>query len=353
MLSTREARLPALLFTTLFGVACGDGAAGPIPPELGPGTEWGGGDWPSLISPALDEDVIIGDPVPKVTVPYDGDFKPLLNAVQGQDWLIRITRPETLCDTQVDKYPTGSHWSYELPVYNYFFDPCVGYYDSELKNYDASWQLTDNHRFKLMQNGQWLGRHQVPHHHFTSDNHYDVDRWFTLPAQPDLYMSMVHAWVVGAGADSDRIFVEGAVTIEHRVQSGVEITDTKTFTETTGWSAGIDIKGISASLSQTFEKQSSHTVSLETQTETIETKVYEVPANERWRFIQLYGVDRYLFTDANGDRWDSETLRIRSLGNVDNKTRNVLMIVKYRGGSNALYATEVLEVLDNGRIVRR
>ena len=138
---------------------------------------------------------------------------------------------------------------------------------------------------------------------------------------------------------------------EHRVLSGVEITHTETFTKTTGWSAGIAIEGISAGLSQTFENSSSHTVSLETESETTETKVYDVPANERWRFIQLYGLDRYLFTDAQGNAWSSPTLGIRSLGRIDNKVRNVLMVVKYRGTATAAYAAQLLETLPNGIVV--
>lgn len=316
-----------------------------IAPDIyAPGTEWGGGDWPTLVAPALSQDVIIGDPVPRVTVPYDGDFQPLLNAVQGQGWHLRITRPETLCDTRVSKYPTGLHWSYALPTFTYFFDPCFGYYDSELKDFDVSWPLTINYRLLLMQNGFWLtGDLYLPRYWYIGGNSYYVDRWFKLPAQPDLHLSMVHAWVVREGADGDRIFVEGPVTIEHQVVSGVNLSSTETFTTTTAWSAGIDVKGISASLSQTFERSSSHTVSLDTESTTTETKYYDVATNERWRFIQLYGVDRYLFTDVDGNSWTSPYLVPKSLGSVDNKVRNVLMIVKYRGGSSTPFAVEVIE----------
>ena len=57
----------------------------------------GGGDWPSLKSPSFGDNVIIGAGIPTVTAEYKTDFYPTLTAVRGNDWFIKIIRPEAIC----------------------------------------------------------------------------------------------------------------------------------------------------------------------------------------------------------------------------------------------------------------
>lgn len=311
-----------------------------------PGKEWGGGDWPSLRSPSFGENVIIGAGVPTVTAEYKSDFKPTLTAIRGNDWFLKITRPEAICTESDYHQTTGLNWSYELPklTYHFNFGPFCFVYNSTLTDYDVSWPLTETKSLLLMQNGTWILPHSLPQLSRTvSGNGYKIDRSFILSAQPKLYLSMVRCWVQGTGSDGDRTFPEGVITITQRIKNGVAKSTTEEFVKTTNLSAGIDIKGISAGLNLTFQNTTSHTASFDEETETTETREYNVPANEQWRYIQIYGVERYIFTTSLGEAWTSPDLIANYLGNIDNSVRNVLVIVKYKMGSKKPYSSEFIE----------
>ena len=349
---THRRLLSCVLLAGLLALPLGCGEDDPAGPtkededSFPPGTEWGGGDWPSLISPAFDQNVAFGAGVPTVTAEYQEAFTPTLTAVQGYHWILRITRPETLCDAWYQWETAPLYWSHELPRFDYHFNfhwSCL-VSNSSLTNYDVSWPLTDTHKFTLMQNGQWIFDHSVPQAAaLEGGNWYYISRRFTLPAQPTLYLSVMRCWVQASGADADRTFPEGPITITHRQKSGVKLATTTTFTETVGWNVGINIEGICAGLNQTFQTETSHTASFENEVEIVETREYDVPENEQWRYIQLYGVERYCFTDAAGNDWSSPNLVPKNLGNIDNAVRNVLMIVKYKGASKIPYSSEYIE----------
>lgn len=313
-----------------------------------PGREWGGGDWPSLISPAFGENVIIGDPIPTVTAEYKSDFHPTLTAVQGKDWYLKIRRPEALCEAWYAWQTYGLNWSYELPKLTYHFNfswTCFNS-NSTLTNYDVSWPTTETHDFLFMQNGTWIPSQSLPTiTRSVGGNDYKIERSFQLPTQPKLYLSMVRCWVQGTGSDADRTFPEGHITITQTIKNGVSRSTTTEFVKTTNLSAGIDIKGISASLNVTFTNSTTYTATFEQETETTETREYDVPANEQWRYIQLYGVERYVFTDSSGNNWKSPNLIENYLGRIDNSVRNVLMIVKYKMNGKMPYASEIIEIL--------
>ena len=311
-----------------------------------PGKEWGGGDWPSLKSPSFGDNIIIGAGIPTVTAEYKTDFHPTLTAVRGTDWYIKIIRPEALCTAWYSWQTYGPNWSYELPrfTYHFNFDWTCFNSNSTLTNYDVSWPLTETKSFMLMQNGTWILPQSCPSiRRSVGGNNYDIIRNFTLPTQPKLYLSMVRVWVQGIGSDADRTFPEGPITITQRIKNGVSKSTTEEFVKTTGWSAGIDIKGICAGLNQTFQNSTSHTATFDQETETTETREYNVPANEQWRYIQIYGVERYVFTNSLGEIWTSPDLIANYLGDIDNSVRNVLMIVKYKAGSNKPYSSEFIE----------
>jgi hypothetical protein len=349
----RRNRLLSLVLVAglmVLSIGCGeDDPAGPTnddDDDYPPGTQWGGGDWPSLISPTFGQNVTIGADVPTVTALYQENFTPTLTAVRGDHWILKITRPESLCDAWSQWETFGLYWSYALPRFDYHFnfDWICFVSNSTLTNYDVSWPMTETQKFTLMQNGQWVASQALPQiSRSEGGNTYRINRSFTLPTQPPLYLSVLRCWVQGSGPDADRTFPEGPITITHRQKSGVKLATTTTFTETVGWSAGINIEGICAGLNQTFETSTSHTASFESEVEITETREYDVPENEQWRYIQLYGVERYCFTDAAGATWTSPYLIPKNLGTIDNAVRNVLMVVKYRGASKAPYSSEFIE----------
>jgi hypothetical protein len=97
-------------------------------------------------------------------------------------------------------------------------------------------------------------------------------------------------------------------------------------------------------LNATFSTTTSHTVNLTEIEETTETRYYNVPANEQWRYITIYGVERYKFTDISGNNWTSDYLDFNYLGSVDNNVRTFLMIVKYNAGSDIPYSSDLIEI---------
>ena len=336
-----------LYFVSMFSGCSEEDPVSPAEEDAyAPGKEWGGGDWPSLKAPSFGNNVIIGAGIPTVTAEYKTDFYPTLTAVRGNDWYIKIIRPESICTAWHSFQTYGPNWSYELPKFTYHFNfdwTCFNS-NSTLTNYDVSWPTTETKSFLLMQNGTWILPHSLPNiRRSVGGNNYDIIRSFTLPAQPKLYLSMVRVWVQGIGSDADRTFPEGAITITQRIKNGVSRSTTEEFVKTTNLNAGIDIKGISASLNITFQNSTSHTATFDQETETTETREYNVPANEQWRYIQIYGVERYLFTNSLGDVWTSPELIANYLGNINNSVRNVLMIVKYKMGSKIPYSSEFIE----------
>ena len=336
---------------------CGDDdPVKPPPPEdhsNDPGIEWGGGDWPSVMSPEFNDNVILGDGVPAITAMYQSKFTPTLSAVRGTAWYIKITRPEAVCTAWYSWSLVGSDWSYEIPnmTYKFNFNWSCFVSNSTLTDYDVCWPLTETKQLTLMENGQWITAQTLPtYSKNVGGNGYRIERKFTLPSQPALHLSMVRHWVQGSGPSGDRTFVEGPVKIEITERTGVNESHTTTFTKTMGASAGLDVKGISLGLNASFQNVTTHTVALEKEVEVKETRDYDVPAGEQWRYIQLYGVERYVFSNSEGAHWVSPTLQATNLGSVDNAVRNVLMIVKYKGGFGRPHASEFIE---NGKVVYR
>jgi hypothetical protein len=248
-----------------------------------------------------------------------------------------------------------TYWAYEIPVMKYKFtwpsfpSVCFLYSNSEIyKGGEHFWPVTHTRTFTLMSNGSWINTPL----YFTNSNQnwggntYKVVVRFALPYQPDLYISMVRTWVVGQNENDDVIRTEGETEVSIRKLSGVEVSDTYTFTETWDMSAGVDIKGISAGLNATFSSTTGHSVTLNEIVETTETRFYNIPANEQWRYITIFGVERYKFTDSAGNDWTSDYLDCKYLGNIDNNVRTFLMIVKYNTGSDKPYSTDLVEITD-------
>lgn len=320
-----------------------------------PGYVWPAGDYPSLTAPAqLTDNVTIGHPIRAYTAINNGKFKPKLNALYNENWVVRIYRTESaLCELWYQwTFGTG-YWSHEIPVKRYEFDwpsfpfDCFWHTDSYVdKGGQDFWPTTQTKSYLLMENGTWYTTTMdfwLNNQSWKGDS-YDVWVRFTPHTQPDLYISMVRTWVVGQKADDDVIRTEGEAEVTVNRLRGVEISNTNEFTETWSMAAGVNIEGISASLNATFSSSTSHTVTLSEIEETTETRYFNVPSNEQWRYITIYGVERYLFTDIDGNAWTSDYLDCNYLGMIDNNVRTFLMIVKYNAGTSKPYSTELVDV---------
>ena len=356
--------LPIFILVYLFIMSSGCSDDEPTTPEpdeksdaYPPGYVWQAGDYPSLTAPVqITDNVIIGEPVRAFTVLNKGKFKPKLNAVNSNSWVVRIYREESaLCELWYQWSFYTNYWSHSIPVKRYEFDwpsfpyDCWWHSDSFVdKGGQDFWPTTQTRSFLLMENGSWYTttfEFWLNNQSWKGDS-YDVWVRFNQPSHPDLYVSMVRTWVVGQKADDDVVRTEGHAEVTVHKLRGVDISNTNEFTETWGLSAGIDVKGISAGLNATFSSSSSHTVNLSEIEETTEIRDYNVPANEQWRYITIYGVERYLFTDANGYAWSSEYLDCNYLGVVDNNVRTFLMIVKYNSGTDRPYSKELIEIVN-------
>ena len=198
-----------------------------------------------------------------------------------------------------------------------------------------------------MSNGYWVTARQnfsVSTSGWSSSHDYTCKIWYDPPSQPDLYISMVRTWVVGKEADDDVIRTEGETDITMRTLTGVQVSNTKSFTETWGMSGTVTIDAISLGLTATFSTTTSQTITLTNIKEKTVVNHYKVPANEQWRYITIYGIEKYIFTDENGNAWTSSNLLFNYLGSVDNNVRTFLMIVKYKAGSDKPYSSEFIDV---------
>ncbi len=312
--------------------------------DFPPGYEWGGGDWPSLKSPEFGQEPIFGSPVPAVTAIFQGNFLPRLTNLQGNAWTIQIKWVGGIfgsCQlTETKNYEI--YWSCSLPTTEWRF---TSLFCDNTFNSPICWEPGSVHKFELVKNGAWLLQHDNEDKDTIEigDNTYYITRNFTLAEQPDVYLTMSRNWVKGSGTSDDVTRSEGHTSITVTHLSGVIRESTTEMGVTLGLDVGYTTGGLGASISATFEYSTSHSVTFEDQLKIEETREYDIPANERWRMITVYGVERYYFSDASGNNWESDALACKTLGQVDNTTRTVLMLVKYISGSSKPYSTEFIE----------
>lgn len=311
---------------------------------------WPAGDYPSLVAPDFNDSPVIGLPILTLTAKHVGDFSPKIKAIEGENWKGDITRIEGwYCNDEKVSFDFSPDklWSSGLPIRNYYFDYVFPELcdDSELKNYDISWPETSPKRFKLMEYGNWITDEMVvKNDDYVGDYHYRITRKFNqIIPQPELYMSLHRDWIYESGTDVVQSG-EGNREIITYSKTGVVETQMTKITETLELGAEASYGGVSASINQTFSNESTDQIEF-SQIDSKEIKeYYMIPANETWRFITLYGVERYSFTDSNGNEWVSPNLVTDELGFIEDHVRTFVMIVKYKSTSVSAFASELIEI---------
>jgi hypothetical protein len=327
-----------------------------------PGHVWKAGDYPSLTAPAEMDNVGIGEPVFVKSAKHAGTFKPTIKAVKGNNWVVKITRRESaLCETWYQWTFPSEYWSNEIPVKKYEFKwpsfpwDCYWHNNSSLNlGGQHLWPKTEVKTLTLMMNGEWYPSITLPSFgkRWSGDD-YDVSLKFNLGAQPDLYIGKVRTWVVYPGDEYDQYELEGTYTIKTIHKTGASITNSSTFSTTLGLGASVPIKGITVDINKSWTNTYGESITVSEESSIEKTKTFTVPAGERWRFITVYGVERYSFTTKEGTSWAEESgyFELQSLGNFDNIVRTFLMVVKYRDGSVKAYSSDLIDVstMDNVR----
>lgn len=344
----------ALFFTVILVIvvfACKKDKEEAFPP----GHVWIAGDYPSLTAPLNEMDNVgIGEPVFVKSAKHVGTFKPTINAVKSIKWVVKITRTESaMCETWYQWTFNSEYWSYSIPEKKYKFEwpsfpyDCSWQNDSYLnKGGQDFWPKTEVKTLSLMQNGTWYTTITCPSFNkywSGKGNDYSVSLKFDLPTQPDLYIGKVRTWVVFPGSEYDEYELEGTYSIKTIHKTGVSKTNSSTFSTTLGLSASVPIQSITLDINKSWTKTYGESITVTEETSEEKTKTFTVPEGERWRFITIYGVERYTFTTSEGTAWTSDYLDLQSLGNFDNIIRTFLMVVKYKEGSVKSYSSDLID----------
>ena len=332
--------------------ACSSDDSGDDPPApeysddaFPPGYVWTEADYPSLTAPlSINEDVGKGSPILKVTELHKGDFHVTATRVFA-DWHTRAVRNPTGCGSEEHEWHKYDFWSDEVPncIATFYNGLCT---NRDL-NYDPGWSNTTEKKFKFVDHGVKNLKIVTPSFNYnpSSGGEFLIYKNFEIKDSnwTDVYLSMERDWIVG----DDITRMEGEATVEIYKKVGVSQINTTEFTETLGLDLGVEIEGISAEINQTFTTTSTQTSAFTTEDSIKEVRHYNIPPNEQWRYITLYGIERFKFTNANGVDWTSTSLVINPLGMVENKKKTFLMIVKYTANSNKIISNELFEIGDN------
>ena len=308
-----------------------------------PGYVWAASDYPSLTAPiSINTNIGIGPPILTVTKIYKGDFNVTATAVKA-DWSARIVRDPSWCGSEEHSWDYYNEWSYLLPncQATYYNGTCT---NKDL-NYNIGWGQTVEKYFKFVDHGIWQYLFVTPSYNINNNGEeFLVYKQFELIQDdwPELYLSMERDWIKGP----EDIRSEGKADVTISKVTGVEQSTTSAFTNTLGLTAGVELEGISASINQTFTTSGSETNTFYTIDTKTETLYYNIPANELWRYITLYGVERFKFTQLNGEDWSSTSLVANPFGNVENKVKTFLMIVKYNATNKKAISSELIEIGD-------
>ncbi len=118
-----------------------------------------------------------------------------------------------------------------------------------------------------------------------------------------------------------------------------------TIGETLSLGASASFYGVSTSIEKTFSSETTNSIEFSTEITNTTKSTYTIPANETWRFMTLYGVERYLFTDSDGNDWSSTNLELaQGLGFIENKVRTHLMVAKFRNNQSLAYSVEFVDM---------
>ena len=342
-----SASITLLAFFMFLFIGCSKDDANDESDAFSPGYTWPEGDYPSLTAPEFNDAPTIGDPVLTLTAKHAGEFSPLLLQYLGKNWHGNVNYNQVLCDDDTRNWSAdGELWNTELPSQHLYFDLSwlCGDEDFTYNANDFGWDIS--RRFLLMEEGEW------------SSSEFEYEAVIATPGEittlrtkfnqvltgyPDLHMSIHRDWIYEYGTDVIRSG-EGTREITTETKTGVVDTQISTISETLQLGAEVSYGPVSASINQTFSSETTNQIEFSEFTTKTITETYIIPADETWRFITLYGVERYSFTDINGDQWGSPNLVTEELGYIEDHVRTFLMIVKYKSTSVSPINSELIEL---------
>ena len=326
-------------------------APDPTPIGYQPGDVIPAGDYPSITFPNKNQFVqqLIGAPVYGGSHLYNGEFHVIINRAQSDNWHLKGYRPNTTLCTWGNRniYPNGTFWSNALPTVTFSWNSAWPTCNSQSKTVNLSWdeaKVPLGHSKitrKLLDGQEW---EPVIVGNIQKIGDYTYTSLYSLPdTPPKVYISFDRDWKVA----NDDTYSQGSRTHLNTTFVGFETTEINEFTTTLGIEVEAEydnsLASIKTTLNAEWENQitNSHTWT----EESFEQKEHNftVPQGEEWRYIKLQGNVKYYFSDENGDKWESEYLKIGNfpiLTGIDNTTKEYLM--KYKSGVNKAYSVELI-----------
>jgi hypothetical protein len=308
---------------------------------LNPGDVIPADHFPSLRAPLnITSSPLIGDPVLAEMVSYNGDFSPSVRQYLGTDMHGTVKRKAqgVLCSDITRSWNAGDgpYWSYGFPTQHVYFDAgglCTDNNTQIYSNEDGGtifmWDYNSPRRYNLRESGGWKEGEFLFSKTKSEDGytHEFKSYWKQVLGHPDLYLSLYRDWVV---TDDFTRSGEGTFSVEITKITGVEETDVSTFSSTLSLGVTAEYGPVSATVNSTFNWSSSNSVTFYQQTTETTSNDYAIPAGETWRFITFHGVERYSFTDSDGNDWESPNLELAGeLGVLEDYVSEYVMIVRY------------------------
>ena len=239
------------------------------------------------------------------------------------------------CSNPSASWYDSNSWTDAIASSTHTFNPTGTLCTANTSTLSGSWWKWTNpnaNNYKFMEDGKWEEYIQEAKY-FTSG--YDYYRSTTAYIyELDIYMSMHRMWKM----HSDKFFT-GPYTYKFSKTSYNGISSSTT--EISSWSvtAGIEgplAAGVTGSLSATYGETNITSEIIGEYTITTDSMDYDIPAGERWRFITLHGVERYTFTDSEGNPWELNDdvksvyeFNQEPFGSIDNLTSSLHLIIKY------------------------
>ncbi len=332
----------ALVMFVLVGCSKDDNT-NDSPNAFEPGYEWPSGDYPSLIAPDVNEAPIIGNSILAEKAKHIGDFSPLLEAYYGKDWHGSVSYDAgIICGSDTDHWSvSGEKWSNQLPSQGMDFDLYWTCGDESFTFNASDFGWNSQRRIGLMDNGQWSETEYDFSEHTSSKTFRTYFK--QVLGHPDLYVSMERDWIFESGTDV--MEHEGTHTVKTWTKTGVEDFEETTFSQTLELGASASYGAVATDLNVTFSNTTTHSVNISTWKYSEKSTTYTIPSNETWRFFTLHGIERYFFSDSNGNRWQSpNNLVLVRLEELENNIRTFVMIVKYKSDSVSAYGSELIEI---------
>ena len=332
-----------------FSACSSDDPPGPVPidddPDVSyynPGETIPGDDFPYITMPQLITSVMdvgdeIGEPVLADVAKWKGDLvlNPQRFRAQSFTGLIKRYTGDACTDPEFSWYDSNS-WTDDIASSDFTFNPSgLLCFASTSRVVGSDWKWVNPTNKKFMIDGEWKQFLTQAGYFIKGGYEYYKSTNAYLFPDVDIYMSKHRLWEL----DHDENFTGPYDYIFKRTTfSGI----CSTTTEITSWSvtagiAGELAEGLVGSLSATYGETNINSTTVKEEITTSKTTTYKIPAGERWRFITLKGIERYTFTNSEGNPWESDNT-IKSvfefdqnynIGLINNHTTTLHLIIKY------------------------